>query len=108
MRTHQDLDKRSLAMHQLIAEKIVRNPSLFARVRKTLERWQTIVSHDSQPYLREWQGFVDKGMEACLAVATEDSERATALRQSSPFCGVLTNRERLMFLKTWSRDHEAQ
>jgi hypothetical protein len=48
------------------------------------------------------------GVDACLAVAVEDSQRAAALRQSSPFSGVLSNRERFAFLKAWRRDHEVQ
>jgi hypothetical protein len=108
MRTHEYLDKRSLVMHQLIAEKIRHNPKLFQKVQMTLERWQPIVSPDSQPYLEEWRRFAEQGMEACLAVATDESEYATTLRQSSPFCGILTNRERFIFLKSWKQDHEAQ
>lgn len=95
-------------MHRLIVEKIMHDPALFEKVRKTLAHWQTVASPDSQAYVREWQQFAEKGMDACLAMATEDSEYATALRQSSPFCGILTNRERLMFLKSWGRNHEAQ
>lgn len=40
-------------------------------------------------------------MEMCLEFATEDSERATAIRQASPFAGILTNEERLAFLRAW-------
>jgi len=105
MRTHQFLDARSLALHRLIAEKIRRDPALFQKVRSTLAHWQTIVSADSQPYLIEWARLVEAGMDECLAMATEDSEHATALRQSSPFCGVLTERERLDFLRSWSTRH---
>lgn len=101
MRTHQELDARSLALHRLIAEKIRRDPALFNRVKATLTRWQAIVSADAQPYLVEWAQLVDAGMDACLAVATEDSEHATDLRQCSPFCGVLTEPERLAFLRSW-------
>jgi hypothetical protein len=101
MRTHQELDERSLALHRLIADKIRRNPALFGKVRETLVRWQGTVCQSAQPYLDEWDCLMKAGMAACLAVAEEDSVRAAALRQSSPFCGVLTNVERLSFLKSW-------
>ena len=101
MRTHQEIDERSLAMHRLIAEKLRRDPALFENVRATLIRWRSTVCQASQPYLNEWELLIQQGMDACLAVAIEDSQRATALRQSSPFCGVLTEPERLAFLKTW-------
>jgi len=98
---HEMLDQRSLAMHKLIAEKIRERPELFDHPKKTLARWRVIVDQASQPYLEVWQELFDQGVEAALAVATEDSERATALRQSSPFCGVLTEEERINFLREW-------
>ncbi len=100
-RTHQVLDQRSLDLHRLIAEKIRRDPILFGKVSTTLSRWKNIVSGSSLPYIREWDSLVQQGCDKCLAIATEDSPRATALRQSSPFCGILSNAERSHFLKTW-------
>lgn len=103
MRTHQNLDKRSLALHCLVAEKIRRDPSLFEKPKEVIKRWSLIVSPHSQPYLREWEKLLDQGMDACLAVATEDSERAAALRQSSPFVGILSNAERQAFFREWAQ-----
>lgn len=108
MRTHQEIDERSLALHCLVAEKIRRDPALFDRAKGTLSRWRATVCSASQPYLEEWERLMSQGVEACLAVAVEDSPRATALRQSSPFAGVLTNQERFSFLKKWNREHEAK
>ena len=105
--SHQELDQRSLALHRLIAEKIRRDPDLFDNVKKTLARWNEIVCANSQPYLEEWERLVDLGIEECLAVATEDSERATTMRQASPFCGILSNEERWGFLLEWDKNHGA-
>ena len=102
---HQDLDARSLALHRLVAEKLSREPALFENARATLARWRIIVCPSSQPYLIEWEQLFNQGMDAALAVATDPSEHATALRQSSPFCGILTNEERWEFLKTWRQEH---
>lgn len=101
MRTHQDIDQRSLALHRLVADKIRHNPVLFDKVKQTLARWRTTVCASSQPYLQEWERLANLGLDTCLGVAEEDSERAHALRQSSPFTGVLTHGERFAFLKTW-------
>lgn len=107
MPTHQEIDQRSLELHRLITEKIRQDPDLFANVKKTLTRWRTVACSNSQPYLEEWQRLVDLGTEECLAVATEDSERANAMRQASPFCGILTNEERWEFLLEWDKSHGA-
>jgi hypothetical protein len=103
MRTHQRLDQRTLAMHVLLAEKIRLEPALLARAQQTLSAWRGRVCARSQPYLDDWQGILDSGLEPCLAVMTEQSERATALRQSSPFAGMLSNQERFEFLRSWGR-----
>ncbi|MBD3892584.1 hypothetical protein [Hydrogenophaga sp.] len=103
MRTHQHLDARSLALHREIAAKLRRDRALFARARATLRRWRSTVSPASQPYLMEWERLMDRGLEATLAVALDDSEHAAALRQSSPFTAVLTPRERFAFLKAWNQ-----
>jgi hypothetical protein len=108
MQTHQDIDARSLALHRLVAEKLRRDPDLFNAAGATLARWRRTVSAHSQPYLEEWERLMGQGLEACLAVAVEDSQRATALRQSSPFAGVLSNAERFAFLKAWRQAHDAQ
>jgi hypothetical protein len=108
MRTHQEIDRRSLALHCLVAERVMRDPALFEKARRTLGRWRQTVCVASQPYLEEWERLMNQGIDACLSVAVEDSQRAAALRQSSPFSGILTNRERFAFLKQWRSDHEAQ
>ena len=108
MRTHQEIDRRSLALHRLVAERVMRDPALFEKARLTLSKWRQTVCVASQPYLEEWERLMNQGVDACLSVAVEDSERAAVLRQSSPFSGVLTNRERFAFLRQWRRDHEAQ
>lgn len=103
MRTHQQIDARSLALHREVATKLRRDRALFERAQATLRRWRTTVSPSSQPYLIEWERLMDQGLEATLAVALDDSEHAAALRQSSPFTAVLTPRERFAFLKAWNQ-----
>lgn len=107
MRTPRWLDQRSLALHRLIAEKIRRDPKLFKKVKATLSRWHEIVCANSQPYVKEWQRLADLGMEACLEMATEDSERAAAMRKASPFCGILSDEERWEFFLAWARERGA-
>jgi hypothetical protein len=102
---HQDIDARSLAMHRLIAEKIRRDPALLEIARARVERWQTQPDRADSRYVDEWARVLASGLAATLSVATEESERATTLRQASPFAGVLTETERLDFLASWRRQH---
>lgn len=107
MRTHSDLDQRSLAMHRLVVAKIRRDPALFEHARQTLARWRHAGPVASQPYLVQWQQAFDAGFDAALGLAVEVSENATALRQCSPFAGILSTEERLGFLKSWSASRAA-
>jgi len=85
MRTHQEIDRRSLALHRLVAERVMRDPALFEKARMTLARWRETVCVTSQPYLEEWERLMNQGVEACLSVALEDSQRAAALRHRPRF-----------------------
>ena len=108
MRTHQEIDQRSLALHQLVAKKIRDDPALLEKAKQILQRWRATVSPRTYAYLDEWQRLIDQGMDVCLAVAVEDSERAAALRQASPLACLLPPKERFEFLKPRSQDYAAQ
>lgn len=110
MRTHQALDERSLRLHRLIADKLRSEPHRFAQVQATLSRWQEAVDPRTQPYVRRWQELARQGLEACLEAATQPTEQGQALRQASPFAGVLTHKERFAFFREWAREqqHEAR
>lgn len=96
-----DIIARSLAMHRLIAARLREHPDMLVRVQDTLSRWRIIVDVRSQPYLAEWQALLDAGLDTLLDFATSESEHAATMRQCSPFCRILTQRERAEFLKNW-------
>lgn len=104
MPTHQMHDRRSLALHRLVASRLTADPTLLNRARTTLERWRPTMSRNALPYLDAWEAILDDGLDRCVAVLVEDTERATALRQASPFAGILSPRERADFLKHWRDD----
>jgi hypothetical protein len=99
--THQELDARSLAMHRLVAEKLRRDPSLLEKAKATLARWRAGGDNSTRPYDEEWERALAEGLDATLRLALGTSEHATALRQCSPFAGILTPDERTAFLKAW-------
>ena len=101
------LDARSLALHRLAVEKIRQQPQLMAVVANNLARWRGCVSARTMPYIDAWQSLLDQGAEHMLSLAIEDSEFATAMRQSTPFAGVLTPQERWKFLREWRQKHAA-
>jgi hypothetical protein len=90
---HQRLDRRSLALHRAIAEKLRANPALIAIARDNLERW-SLARGRSQPYWDAWREILDHPLPYVMDRMIEDSERMTAMRQATPFAGILEPKER--------------
>lgn len=91
---HRWLDARSLALHCAIVRKIERDPSLLDTARRNLAVWEARRGgHLSRP-LGEWKKLLGKPWPELAAAMTAIDEQSVALRQSSPFAGVLTAAER--------------
>jgi hypothetical protein len=82
-----------MALHHAIAEKLRAQPSLIGIARENLQRWAA-TSGRSAPYLEEWKRILDEPLEDVLRLTEQEGERMTALRQCSPFAGVLDPKER--------------
>ena len=93
LRGHQRIDQRSLALHRAIADKLRADPALIAIAVENLERWSLAGGH-SQAYWDAWREILNRPLPEILDLLGEESERMTALRQATPFAGVLTPPER--------------
>jgi hypothetical protein len=93
MKTHQQIDRRSLAMAEAIVSKIDQDPQQtgMLKARATCSRW---MKRRATPANREWLEILDRPWEEIRALLLEDSERGRRLRQNDPFCGILTPQER--------------
>lgn len=93
MKTHQDIDKRSLAMARAIALRIDRDPRRrgLTRARSVCARWYGM---NPQPCVEEWMGILRKPWREARKMLLNRGELGQRLRQSSPFCGILTPVER--------------
>jgi hypothetical protein len=94
MKSHDLIDKRSLAFGEAIAARLIKDPMLVDHARANIERWLETCSAGVRPTLLEWVAALDSGTESVLALLTGTDERAIRLRQSNPFAGVLPQRER--------------
>jgi hypothetical protein len=91
---HRIIEARSLAMHCLAAQKIMLDLALLDRVRRTLDAWRVRYGKDAPRALDEWAAILRRPWPQIAAFITDPGERATRLRQSTPFAGVLGVRER--------------
>ena len=105
MRTHQEIDRRSLALARLIVERIDGDPERagLEDARRTCRRWLT--GGDSLA-LREWLEILEGPWEEIRSVLLDPGERGQRLRQSSPFCGVLTPQERWEVYRSFEKPRD--
>ncbi len=98
---HARLDERSLALHRLVAQKLVADPSLLDLARANVGRWQA--ANDAPSFaLGEWEQILGQPIDEIAKLLVDRSERATRLRQSSPFAGILTDAERKAIYESYS------
>ena len=93
LRGHQRIDQRSLALHRAIAEKLRAHPELIEIAYDNLDRW-TRAARRSQPYWDAWREILNRPLPEILDLLGEESERMAAMRQATPFAGVLEPAER--------------
>lgn len=93
--SHQELDQRSLAMAGVIALKLKDDPSLVDQALQYLNKRIRQASPGERKEHEEWDRILrTMPLTRLLKLLVDPSERATRLRQSMPFPGVLSRDER--------------
>jgi hypothetical protein len=86
-------EERSLALHRAIAEKVASVPEALDRARARVRSW--LASGEVAPYYaRAWDEVLSRPLSEIQAFLVDRSERAVALRQATPFAGVIDPRTR--------------
>ena len=88
-------------MARAIVAKIDQDPARkgLAKARATCGRW-----YRERPLgaAKEWLEILDRPWEQVREVLIDESEEGRRLRQSDPFCGILTPRERWQIYREYS------
>lgn len=89
-------DRRSLAMHRLVASKLLADPdSVRSRAWRNLETLgEANADGRASAYLQAWHRLLDGPTDALIDTLTSERQSARDLRQVSPFAGTLTEQER--------------
>lgn len=108
--THRRVEEWSIRFHQLVAEKLRANPhAVLAKARQNLARMRREHGPNVEYYAARWEALLDGPLDQLLAVLTSPDEDARALRQCTPFAGVLSPKERWaafrQFLTEWRARH---
>jgi hypothetical protein len=91
VKTHAGIDRRSLMMARRIVAKIDGDPGRegLAHGREVCARWV-----EKGVPAKEWMGILQRPWPEIRSILLDDSEGGRRLRQSDPFCGILTPAER--------------
>jgi hypothetical protein len=94
MRTHSDIDRRSLDLARAVVATIDADPARqgLIHARATCDRWRREIN--DTPAIREWADILAGPWERVRSVLLDESEEGRRLRQNSPFAGVLAPRVR--------------
>ena len=93
MDAHRLAERRSLAMHAEIARRLCVDPGVLERGCAPVEEWARSGAA-AAPYVAAWRRVLALPVEALCAFLVDPDEAARALRQVTPFAGVLGARER--------------
>ncbi|MHB2019639.1 MAG: hypothetical protein ACYCW6_22070 [Candidatus Xenobia bacterium] len=93
MRTHQDIDRRSLALAAAVVSRIDADPDRagLRKARQTCERW---LARRASPAALEWMSILQRPWKEIRSILLDPGSEGQRLRQSDPFCGILTPEER--------------
>ncbi len=91
-RTHKVPELHALAYHRLVAGRL--DPQLVNEARRRLKAWERNGKIDMR-WADEWRRILAMSPPRIAKAITAETERGRALRQTSPFAGVLTEHERL-------------
>lgn len=93
MVNHQMAEALSLEYHRAIAQHLRERTDLLRAAQERVHNW--LVSGCVHKYYAEsWHRVLGGPLPEILALLTDESENARALRQVSPFAGALSPRER--------------
>jgi len=100
--SHDLAEARSLAIHRLVAERLRQEPRLVEVALRRVETW--VAEGKMRPaYADAWRELLEGPLEALVAVLGDRGERAAALRQCTPFVGVIDHQTRL---RIWRQERE--
>lgn len=93
----------NLEMSRRVASKIRRQPALFRHAVETLEHWKRV--RRPNPGLREWERILRRNsVEKVLSILTQENEEGNRLRQTAPFCGIMSQRQSNRLYRQWCEE----
>jgi hypothetical protein len=106
MKSHRQIDERSACLARRVVELIDadRDRLGLAKARATCARWMRDAPCEATA---EWSRILQEDWQTVRAVLLDEGEEGCRLRQSSPFCGVLSAQERRAIFSKFRHESKA-
>ncbi len=106
MDPHRLAELRSLAYHRGVARRLRDDPSAIELAKRRVRAWRErgVAAH----YAARWEELLEGPLEALVRVLVADDEHGRAMRQATPFAGVIGPRDRWRIWDEVRREAEAR
>ena len=105
MTNHRHIDARSRALAIAVANQLRHQPELVDVARRNITAWMEGSSSGVRSALAEWDIALNGSIDEVIRLLTSEEENSVRLRQSNPFAGVLSSRQRTEILNRFL-DHD--
>lgn len=106
VKSHSQIDQRSLCLARRVVELIDadRDRMGLEKARATCARWMRDAPCEA---IAEWERILREDWQTVRTVLLDEGEKGCRLRQSSPFCGVLSAQERWAIFSRFRHEPKA-
>jgi hypothetical protein len=103
MKTHQQIDQRSLRLARAVVEKLEDGDPRtgVALAQENNRRWN---AQNPSRLHEDWTAILSGKWENIREILLDKSERGAQLRQNNPFCGILTPQERWKIYREFNQE----
>ncbi len=104
MNGHQRIEEQSIWLHRAVADKLRQDAVVLTKARERVAGWLADTSVHPR-YAEAWQAVLALSPEEIVERLNDPGETMRALRQCSPFAGVLSPQERWEILRRFREAH---
>jgi transcriptional regulator with XRE-family HTH domain len=99
-------DRRSLAYHRAVADKLRENPVATLNRAKRILMKMSQQSTGPKRLFERWKSWLDLPIEELISKMLDPGMGSRDMRQVSPFAGLLSPAERVRILKGFRKEHD--
>ena len=105
MLNHRHIDARSRALAIAVADQLRHQPELVDVAKQNIAAWMKGSSSGVRSALAEWDIALNGSIDDVIELLTSEGGKSVRLRQSNPFAGVLSSKQRTEILNRFL-DHD--